>query len=149
MNHSHKCSDLVKKFEGCVLKAYPDPGSGGDPWTCGVGATGPGIKRGVVWTQAEADARLDADLARFDAGVSKLIGKAPTTQNQFDALVSLAFNIGLGNLQTSTLLRLHQEGKYEVAATQFVRWNKAAGRIMNGLTRRRMAEAELYRGRPA
>jgi lysozyme len=149
MKHSHNCSDLVKRFEGCVLKAYPDPATGGDPWTIGVGHTGPEVKRGVVWTQAQADEALDHDLARFDAGVAKLIGNAPTTQGQFDALVSLAFNIGLGNLGSSTLLRLHNEGKHEVAATQFVRWNKAAGRIMNGLTKRRMSEARVYRGLPA
>jgi GH24 family phage-related lysozyme (muramidase) len=148
MKHSHACSNLVKQFEGCVLTAYPDPATKADPWTIGVGHTGPEVKRGVVWTQAQADEALDNDLARFDTGVAKLIGTAPTTQAQFDALVSLAFNIGLGNLGSSTLLRLHKAGSFEVAATQFVRWNKAAGRIMNGLTRRRMAEASLYRGLP-
>ena len=149
MKHSRNCSDLVKQFEGCVLKAYPDPGSGGDPWTIGVGATGPDIKRGVVWTQQQADDRLSEDLTRFEAGVAKLVGTAPTTQGQFDALVSLAFNIGLGNLQASTLLRLHKEGNYDGAAAQFARWNRAAGKVMNGLTKRRLAEARVYRGPPA
>lgn len=148
MTHDEQCTKLVKQFEGCVLKAYPDPGTGGDPWTIGYGHTGPEVKRGVVWTQAQADAALEKDLAHFDAGVSALIGAAPTTQGQFNALVSFAFNVGLGNLKTSTLLRMHKEGDYVGAAGQFQRWNKAAGKVMNGLVKRRTAEARLYRGLP-
>lgn len=146
MTPSKACADLVKSFEGCVLKAYPDPGSGGDPWTIGVGATGPGIAKGVVWTQQQADDRLMADLARFGRGVWTAMGEKETLQNRFDALVSLAFNIGLGNLTSSTLLRKHVAGDYAGAADQFIRWNKAAGKVMAGLTRRREAEAKLYRG---
>lgn len=146
MNHSDQCTRLVKQFEGCVLKAYPDPGSGGDPWTIGYGHTGPEVKRGVVWTQAQADAALQSDLAHFDAGVSALIGAAPTTQGQFDAMVSFAFNVGLGNLKSSTLLRLHNAGDHAGAAAQFQRWNKAAGKVMNGLVKRRSAEARVYNG---
>lgn len=144
MTPSKKCADLVKSFEGCVLKAYPDPGSGGDPWTIGVGATGPGIKKGVVWTQAQADERLATDLARFGRGVFALTGD--TTQNRFDAMVSLAFNIGLGNFGSSTLLKKHKAHEYGAAADQFARWNRAAGKVMAGLTRRRAAEASIYRG---
>lgn len=146
MTPSKACADLVKQFEGCVLKAYPDPGSGGDPWTIGVGATGPGISKGVVWTQQQADDRLMADLARFGRGVWNAIGEKETTQNRFDALVSFAFNVGLGNLLSSTLLRKHVAGDYEGAAAQFIRWNRASGKVMAGLTRRRAAEAALYRG---
>jgi len=146
MTPSKACADLVKSFEGCVLKAYPDPGSGGDPWTIGVGATGPGISKGVVWTQQQADDRLMADLARFGRGVWNAIGEKETTQNRFDALVSFAFNVGLGNLLSSTLLRKHVSGDYEGAAEQFGRWSKANGKTMKGLTRRRAAEAALYRG---
>lgn len=149
MIHSDTCTRLVKQFEGCVLKAYPDPGSGGDPWTIGVGHTGPEVKRGVAWTQAQADAALQSDLAHFDAGVSALIGPAPTTQGQFDAMVSFAFNVGLGNLKSSTLLRKHLAHDYDGAAAQFARWNKAAGRVLNGLAKRRTAEARVYRGLPA
>lgn len=146
MTPSKACADLVKQFEGCVLKAYPDPGSGGDPWTIGVGATGPGISKGVVWTQQQADDRLMADLARFGRGVWNAIAEKETTQNRFDALVSFAFNVGLGNLLSSTLLRKHVAGDYEGAAEQFARWSKANGKTMKGLVRRRQAEAALYRG---
>lgn len=137
---------LIKEFEGLSLKAYPDPATGGDPWTIGYGATGPGISKGLIWSQAQADSRLADDVSRFADGVSALIGAAPTTSGQFDAMVSLAYNVGLGNFKESTLLRLHKEGDYAGAAGQFVRWNKAAGKVMAGLTRRREAEAKLYRG---
>jgi len=143
---SKKGLDLIKQSEGCKLTAYPDPATGGDPWTIGYGATGTGIRKGVVWTQVQADQRFAADVQRFADGVSSLLGAAPTTQGQFDAMVSLAFNVGLGNFRESTLLRLHKEGDYAGAANQFARWNKAAGKVMAGLTRRREAEAALYRG---
>lgn len=133
---------LIKQFEGCELSAYPDPGTGGDPWTIGWGATGPGIKEGVRWTQADADARLTADVARFMAGVVKLAPKA--TDNQRGAMTSLAYNIGLGAFEDSTLLKLHNAGDYAGATAQFGRWNKAGGRVLNGLTKRRFAEAKVY-----
>lgn len=139
-----KARALIKSFEGCRLKAYPDPGTGGDPWTIGWGATGPGIAKGVTWTQQQCDARFDEDIQKFGAQVSKLLGEAPTTPAQFGALTSLAYNIGLGNLKTSSLLRLHKEGAYAAAEGQFSRWNKAAGKVLAGLSRRRSAEAALY-----
>lgn len=143
---SKKGLDLIKRSEGCKLTAYPDPASGGDPWTIGYGATGAGIKKGVVWTQAQADSRLADDVSRFADGVSSLIGSAPTTQGQYDAMVSLAFNVGLTNLKESTLLRLHKEGDYAGAANQFARWRFAAGKELPGLVKRRAAEAALYGG---
>lgn len=146
MNVDASGERLIKSFEGCKLAAYPDPATGGDPWTIGYGATGPGIKKGVIWTQAEADARFTQDIAKFAAKVSTLIGATPTTQNQFNAMVSLAYNIGTGNFGNSTLLRLHKAKDYAGAADQFGKWNKAAGRVMTGLTRRRAAEAKMYRG---
>lgn len=146
MTPSEDCRELVAKFEGCKLAAYPDPGSGDVPWTIGYGATGPDIKKGVTWTQQQADTRLMADLTRFAKGVSTAIGAKPATQHQFDAMVSFAFNVGLTNLLNSTLLRLHVAGDYAGAANQFAKWNKAAGRVLAGLTRRRAAEAALYRG---
>lgn len=138
--------DLIKSFEGLELKAYPDPATGGDPWTIGYGHTGPEVKPGLVWTQAQANNAIADDVTRFSSGVSDLIGAAPTTAGQFDAMVSLAYNVGLGSLKESTLLRLHKEGDYAGAAAQFIRWNKAAGKVMAGLTRRREAEGKLYRG---
>jgi GH24 family phage-related lysozyme (muramidase) len=145
---SDKCLALIKQFEGCKLTAYPDPGSGGDPWTIGWGSTGPDIRKGLVWTQAQCDERLEADVQRFALQVDKLIGPASTTQSEFDALVSFAYNLGLGNLSSSTLLKLHKAGKHPEAAGQFVRWNRASGQVMRGLTLRREAEAELYRSAP-
>lgn len=137
---------LIKSFEGLSLTAYPDPGSGGDPWTIGYGATGAGIHKGVVWTQAMADNRLADDVSRFADGVSELIGAAPTTQGQYDAMVSLSYNVGLGNFGSSTLLKKHKAGDHAGAAAEFVRWNRANGKVMAGLTRRREAEAAMYRG---
>lgn len=144
--------DLIKSFEGCAkkradghLEAYPDPGhASGDPWTIGWGATGTDIHRGTVWTQEMCDQRLASDVARFARKVESLLDGAPTTQGQFDALVSFAYNLGGGNLASSTLLRLHKAGKFAQAHDEFVRWNKAGGKVMSGLTRRRNAEAALY-----
>lgn len=134
---------LIKKFEGCELGAYPDPGTGGAPWTIGWGATGPGIVKGVRWTQAQADERLASDVAKFMSAVTKAAPVA--TDNQRAAMTSLAYNIGIKAFQNSTLLKLHNAGNYGAAADQFRRWNRSGGRILNGLTKRRVAEAEVYR----
>lgn len=134
--------DLIKQFEGVRLKAYPDPATGAEPWTIGIGHTG-GVRPGDVITEARAEQLLRLDLGRFELAVRKLCPIA--TQSQFDALVSFAFNCGEDNLKTSTLRRLHNDGDYTGAANQFARWNKAAGKVMLGLTRRRAAEAALYR----
>jgi lysozyme len=135
---------LIKRFEGCKLRAYPDPATGGDPWTIGWGTTGADIVPGLTWTQAQADARFADDLARFAAKVAALINGAPTTQGQFDALVSFAYNVGLGNLKGSTLLKSHKAGRWLSAKAEFSRWNKADGKVMPGLTTRRAAESALY-----
>lgn len=137
--------DLMHSFEGCKLTAYPDPGSkDGHPWTIGWGSTGPDIKKGVVWTQAQADARFLQDLEKFEDKVTELIGDAPTTQSQFDALVCIAYNIGTGALRNSTLLRKHKARDYADAKKAFNSWIYNDGKVMNGLVRRRKAEAELY-----
>ena len=151
MKPSSACFSLVKGFEGCAKKrpdgsfaAYPDPGSGGDPWTIGWGTTGVDVKPGVIWTQQQCDDRLESDLTAFATKVSAAIGDARTSQHQFDAMVSFAYNVGIGNLASRTLLRLHKAGDFTGAQGQFARWNKAAGRVLAGLTRRRAAEAALY-----
>ena len=147
--------NLIMQFEGChrirkdgLVEAYPDPGSGGDPWTIGWGATGTGlhgtVRRGTVWTQQQCDERLRADLTRYADDVSRAIGNAPTTQAQFDALVSFHYNTGA--IGRATLTRKHIAGDYAGAAREFARWNRAAGRVLPGLTRRRASEAKLYRG---
>ena len=151
---------MMHAFEGCAklrsdgrYEAYPDPGSrDGTPWTIGFGSTGPDVKRGTVWTLAQCEARFDHDLGKFEAGVSLLIGTAPTTQNQFDALVSIAYNIGLDidaddkaeGLGDSTLLKRHLVGDYAGAKAAFGSWVFNDGKKMAGLERRRAAEAALY-----
>ena len=134
---------LIKESEGCVLKAYPDPATGGAPWTLGWGHTGSDVTPGKVITQAEADRLLDEDVDIFERGVNRLVN-VDLTQGQFDALVCFAFNLGLGALQQSTLLKLLNAGDYEGAAKQFQRWDKAGGKVMAGLTKRRQAESELF-----
>ncbi len=141
---------LVRRFEGCarrrsdgLVEAYPDPGSGGDPWTIGWGATGPGIGPGTVWTQGACDARLEDDLARHAREVTAALGGAPTTQAQFDALVSFHYNTGA--IGRATLTRRHRAGDFAAAAEEFARWNRAGDRVLAGLVRRRAAEARLYR----
>lgn len=142
---SHRAIDLMHSFEQCKLEAYPDPGSAdGTPWTIGWGSTGPDVRKGLTWTQAQCDARFAADLAVFSAGVDKAIGDAPTTQSQFDAMVCLAYNIGLKAFRGSTVLRKHRAGDYLGAARAFLMWNKNDGKVMRGLTRRRLAESDLY-----
>jgi GH24 family phage-related lysozyme (muramidase) len=142
---------LIKQFEGCAklrpdgcFEAYPDPGTGGDPWTIGWGATGAGIGPGTVWTEAECDARLEADLARYAAEVARALGDAPTTQHQFDALVSFHYNTGA--IARATLTTLHKASDFAGAAAEFGKWVNAGGRRLAGLVRRREAEAALYRG---
>jgi lysozyme len=149
MNIGSKGKALIKHFEGCAHKmpngtfrAYPDPASGGDPWTIGWGSTGNDINSKTVWTQQQCDDRFEKDVTAFATKVSKLV-TAPTTQNQFDALVSFAYNLGLGNLAKSTLLKRHNAGNHDEAA-EFLKWDKALGHIMHGLEVRRQAEADLY-----
>lgn len=151
MTPSTNCFALIQQFEGCARKqsdgsyiAYPDPGTGGDPWTIGWGSTGPDIKPGVVWTQAQCDERFDGDVTKFAAQVSNAIGTAATNQNQFDAMVSFAYNVGIGNLTSSTLLKKHKAGDYPGAQAEFAKWNKAGGKVLQGLVNRRAAEAARY-----
>lgn len=135
--------DLIKHFEGCKLAAYPDPGSGGDPWTIGYGATGPDIKKGLIWTQKQAEDRLVSDLEATANKVTKLL-KATIPDNAFSALVSFAYNVGVHNLANSSLLHLINAGNRGWAAHEFDKWCHAAGKTMPGLVARRAAERELF-----
>ena len=133
--------DLIKEFEGLRLTAYPD--IGGVP-TIGYGTTGPDIKLGMNITKAEAEELLRADVAAFERGVSNLV-KVAINQNEFDALVSFSYNVGLSALQSSTLLRLLNDGSDRtVVASEFLRWNKVGDKPIEGLTRRRKAERDLF-----
>lgn len=136
---------LVRKWEGCRLKAYPDPATGGDPYTIGFGATGPGIRKGVTWTQQQADKRLQQDVTRFVDGVRSVL-KRPATDNQLGAMASLAYNIGLSRFENSTLLRLFNSGSTAGAAKQFGVWTMAAGQRMQGLVNRRADERRVFEG---
>lgn len=148
MNISDRGLDLIKSFEGCKLTAYPDPGSlDGRPWTIGWGTTR-GVRQGMTITQEEADLLLAEDVSSFSAAVNRLV-TVPLNQNQFDALVCFAYNVGSSNLGSSTLLRLLNEGDYEGAAGQFGRWVKGgAGETLPGLVRRRAAEKALFEEKP-
>ncbi|MEO9385901.1 lysozyme [Chromobacterium phragmitis] len=132
--------NLIKQFEGLRLIAYQDAVG---IWTIGYGHTGPDVAPGKAITQLQADQLLQNDLARFESGVSNLV-KVPLNANQFSALVSFSYNLGLGNLQSSTLLRLLNQRDYAGAAGQFPRWDKAGGRVLPGLSRRRLAEQALF-----
>jgi len=142
MTPSKNCYDLIKEFEGCKLEAYPDPATHGEPITIGVGHTG-GVKLGDVITQEQADEYLVSDVSHAANAVNQMVDES-MTQGQFDALCSFAFNLGIGNLKNSTLLKKLNSGDIQGAADQFLVWNKAAGHVMAGLTRRREAERTLF-----
>lgn len=132
--------NLIKVSEGLMLKAYRDAVN---VLTIGYGHTGADVTPGLVVTEAQAEALLLGDVARFEAAVRRLCPL--TTQGQFDALTSFAFNLGEKALEDSTLRRLHNEGKYGEASEQFKKWVHAGGRVLAGLVKRRAAEAALYR----
>jgi lysozyme len=139
--------DLIKRWEGCRLKAYPDPATGGEPWTIGYGLTSAAgivpVKRGLVITQAQADEYLVKSLVKYEAAVSKALTKTPTP-NQFAAMVSLCFNVGPGAFARSSVVRKFNAGDTRGAADAFRLWNKAAGKVMAGLKNRREDERKLF-----
>lgn len=149
MTPSKNCTDLIRKYEGEVLRVYPDPKTGGEPYTAGVGHTGPDVHPGMNVTQAMSDAWLQSDVAKAAGGVTAALNGAKTTQGQFDALVSFAFNIGLRKAIGSTLWRMHTAGDYTGAAGQFGLWINKGTPVEKGLRLRRAAEARLYKGLPA
>lgn len=129
---------LIKRFEGCRLEAYR---CAAGVWTIGYGHTGD-VAPGTKITQHQADVLFDYDVERFEDGVSAL--PVLLTQPQFDALVSLAFNVGLARVAQSTLLRKLRAGDVQGAASEFMKWKLAAGKVQPGLVRRRAAERELF-----
>ncbi|EMP5337354.1 TPA: lysozyme [Citrobacter freundii] len=147
MQTSHEGIALIKGFEGCRLTAYPDPGTGGAPWTIGYGWTHPidgkPVKPGMTIDQETADRLLKTGLVSYENDVLKLV-RVKLTKGQFDALVSFAYNVGSRALSTSTLLKKLNAGDIKGAADEFLRWNKAGGKVLNGLTRRREAERALF-----
>lgn len=131
---------LIKEFEQCRLKAFKPTRD--DVWTIGWGRTA-GVKMGDTCTQEEADAWFLEDLATFEGAVNAAV-TVPLTQNEFDALVSFAYNVGEGAFRKSTLLKLLNDSDYDGAARQLLRWNKQAGNELAGLSRRRKREMELF-----
>ncbi len=131
---------LTRSFEGLRLTAYMDQRG---VWTVGYGHTGPGVHAGLTISEAEAEAFLAGDIAGAVAAVNRLV-TAEISQNQFDALVDFAFNLGAATLARSTLLRCVNSGDFAAAAKQILAWDHVNGHVVPGLLRRRQAEAELF-----
>lgn len=134
--------DAITRHEGLRLTAYPDPASGGDPWTIGYGHTRD-VEKGQTITKHQAEVFLRDDLAWVERCIERNV-TVPLTQGQYDALCSLIFNIGQSAFASSTLLKLLNQRDYAGAADQFARWNIAAGKVNLGLTNRRAAERALF-----
>ncbi len=140
MKTSQRGIDLIKNFESLQLRVYVDP--------VGIPTIGYGHTNGVTMATrpivvSQADRFLAEDIEEYEAGVTAAV-KVPLNQNQFDALVSFSFNLGIGSLQRSTLLKHLNAGKLAQAVAEFPRWNMAGGKALAGLTRRRAAEARLF-----
>lgn len=139
MKISDKGLAFITGHEGSKLQAYPDPGTGGEPWTIGVGHTG-GVHEGDTCTEKQAMDWLRSDVAWVEAALQSTV-KVPLTQNQIDALGDFIFNIGGGAWASSTLLKLLNAGDYTGAADQFARWNKPP---LPGILKRRADEKALF-----
>jgi lysozyme len=142
MEISQEGLSLIKKFEGCELEAYK---CAAGVWTIGYGSTN-NVNEGMEISQERADMLLLEDVEVFEEAVNKLV-EVPLEQNQFDALVSWTFNLGSTNLKNSTLLKVLNDKDYEGVPAQIKRWNKAGGKVLQGLIRRREAEALLFEGK--
>jgi len=142
LNTSAEGIALIKKFEGCELEAYQ---CSAGVWTIGYGHT-KDVVEGMEITQEQAEQMLVDELHEYESYINKYVTVA-LSQNQFDALVSWVYNLGPANLKSSTMLKVLNDGKYEDVPYQMKRWNKAGGKVLDGLVRRREAEALLYQGR--
>ena len=139
MNVSQKCVDLIKHFEGFEDTAYLCPAN---VWTIGYGRTR-NVKEGDRITEPQAERDLLEELEEFKHQVLNSV-KVELTQNELDALTSWTYNLGVGNLNSSTLLKKLNTGDKESVPSEMLRWNKAGGEVLAGLTKRREAEAELW-----
>ncbi len=133
---------LIKKFEGLELEAYK---CAAGVWTIGYGHT-KDVQPGDVWSESHASHMLEVELEEFEEYINDNVTVA-LSQNQFDALVSWVYNLGPANLKASTMLKVLNSGDYEGVPAQIKRWNKAGGKVLQGLIRRREAEALLFIGR--
>lgn len=132
--------DKLKQWEGCRLVAYRDSGG---VWTIGYGHTGLDVYSGMKISQERADRLLASDLLRFERAVNEAV-KVALSDNQYGALVSFAFNVGVDAFKKSTLLRKLNRGEYSAVPGELARWNKAGGKTLAGLVNRRAAEAGLW-----
>ena len=139
MNIGQKGIDLIKHFEGCELNAYKCPAG---VWTIGYGHI-KGVSEGMSITQEQAEQMLLDELKEYENYINELV-TVNLSQNQFDALVSWVYNLGPANLQSSTLLKVLNSGDYSGVPAQIERWNKAGGKVLEGLIRRREAESALF-----
>ena len=142
MNISEEGLSLIKKFEGLELEAYK---CAAGVWTLGYGHTA-GVQEGDVWSEEQANEQLKIDMHVYAGYINDHV-TCPLSQNQFDALVSWVYNLGPANLKASTMLKVLNSGDYEGVPAQIKRWNKAGGKVLEGLIRRREAEALLFVGR--
>jgi lysozyme len=143
MQISDEGLDLIKHFEGCELEAYQDAVG---VWTIGYGHT-KGVEEGDKWTQEKADFMLFRELEEeYEDYVNNYV-HVPLNQQQFDALCSWVYNLGPSNLKSSTLLKKLNNEEYDQVPKQIKRWNKAGGKVLAGLVRRREAEALLFEGK--
>ena len=133
---------LIKKFEGCELEAYK---CAAGVWTIGYGST-KGVKKGDSMSQEDADKLLLHEIKEYDGYVNDLV-EVNLEQNQFDSLCSFCYNLGPQSLKSSTLLKVLNAKDYEGVPAQIKRWNKAGGKVLQGLVRRREAEALLFEGK--
>lgn len=138
---SHTGVEHTSTSEGLRYTAYPDPGSGGAPWTICWGST-KGVYRGLTQTHQQCEQRLAADLWTAERAVQRRL-KHPVRQGEYDALVSFTFNVGEGNLSTSTLLKMTNAGQWPGNCQQYARWVYASGKKLKGLQVRRYDEATL------
>ena len=141
MNTSAEGLALIKKFEGCELEAYQ---CSAGVWTIGYGHT-KDVVQGMTISKEEAEQMLIDELHEYESYINEYV-TAALSQNQFDALVSWVYNLGPANLKASTMLKVLNSGKYEDVPAQMKRWNKAGGKVLEGLIRRREAEACLFKG---
>lgn len=139
--------DLIQSFERCELTAYPDPVTGGNPWTVGWGHTGSDVYEGQTVTQDAADSLFEQDISKAENAVNAMV-TVSISDNRFAALVSFAYNAGIGALQDSFLLKCVNANNFEGAAEQFLRWDHGhadgAVVVVPGLLRRRQAEKDLF-----
>ncbi len=140
MQTSESGLDLIRKYEGLQLAAYVCPGG---KLTIGYGHTGADVTTGKKIDAEEANALLRKDVQRFEKSVNELV-MVPISQGMFDALISFSFNLGAGSLKSSTLLKKLNADDREGAADEFLKWNKAKGKVLAGLTARRESERELF-----